>query len=410
MKKAIIYQKEECVIIKTISISMKNFAFFVAVNRKKIIYLKENLYNGNTTYASLDKMINALNEYKSPAIFNTKILLDTFVNTVNYKISNGIITESDEILEMICQFEKIINDPYIRQMTSPNVTSIFNKQAMFEVTNTIKKIDGKVKKMSLSSLLSTNDEKSNDVFMSQNWLETDAVDNKELVYQSILNSNKKHRRSPIDFIFNNKVLNVYMIVMVVAVVTFASCLELITKWKSTGSSSEDTIDKIREEALIDDPTDNDDEIYDPNAIDPTKLSNDNSNKNSKSNTSSNNSKSNTSSYSKYGKVYTSYEGVSVLNVDFKKLLKQNSDTVGWIYINNTNVNYPIVQTVNNSFYLNHDFNKKSNVAGWIYLDYRADFTNFKKNTVIYGHGRTDKVMFGSLENTLKKSWYTNKNN
>ena len=60
---------------------------------------------------------------------------------------------------------------------------------------------------------------------------------------SILKSNKEHRKSPIDFIFNNKVLNIYMVVMVVAVDTFASCLELIVKWKETGVESEKTINE-----------------------------------------------------------------------------------------------------------------------------------------------------------------------
>ena len=147
MKKAIIYQKEECVIIRNINLSDKVFAFFVAVSSKKIIYLKENIYNGNVTYAALDKMIQSLREYQVPAIFNTKILLDTFVNTINYKIRHGYITDSDEILEMILQFEKIVKDPYILQMTAPNVNQIFSREAMYEVTNTIKKIDGKVKKI-----------------------------------------------------------------------------------------------------------------------------------------------------------------------------------------------------------------------------------------------------------------------
>lgn len=412
MKKAIIYQKEECVIIRNINLSDKVFAFFVAVSSKKIIYLKENIYNGNVTYAALDKMIQSLREYQVPAIFNTKILLDTFVNTINYKIRHGYITDSDEILEMILQFEKIVKDPYILQMTAPNVNQIFSREAMYEVTNTIKKIDGKVKKMSLAGLINNPVAESNDVFASQNWLETD-IDNKELVYNSIKKSNKLHRKSAIDFLFNNKILNIYMVIMIVAVVTFASCLQMISTWKTTGKDTEKTIDEIKEEVLIADPSDdNNAEFSDPNAIDPTKqTSNKTSNK-----TSNNKSNKTSNKVSKYGKVYTDYANMSVLQVDFNKLKKINYDTVGWIYINNTgdsksdNINYPVVQGKDNSYYLNHDFNRKKNVAGWIYGDYRDDFNNFKKNTVIYGHGRADGVMFGNLEKTLKKEWYTDKNN
>ena len=94
MKKAIIYQKEECVIIRTITLSNKVFAFFVALNSKKIIYLKENIYNDDVTYASLDKMIQSLRDYQVPSVFNIKILLDTFINTINYRIRHSIITDS----------------------------------------------------------------------------------------------------------------------------------------------------------------------------------------------------------------------------------------------------------------------------------------------------------------------------
>ena len=419
MKKAIIYQKEECVIIRNISFSEKVFSFFVALTSKKIIYLKENIYNDNVTYASLDKMIQSLKEYQTPSVFNIKILLDTFVNTINYKIRHGYITDSDEIIEMILQFEKIIKDPYIEKMTSENAEQIFNKEAMYQVTNTIKKIDGKVIKLSLASLINNLESESNDVFVSQNWLDASNIDNKELLYESITKSNKAHRKSPIDFLFNNKILNVYMIIMIVAAVTFASCLQMLNTWKSTGEKTEKTAEKIRNEVLITNPdTDDNDDINDPDAIDPTKLSNSNNNSNSNSNKSSNSNKqSNKTKTSKYGKVYTEYSNMSVLQVDFSKLKKINYDTIGWIYINNTgdsksdNINYPVVQGKDNSYYLNHDFNKKKNVAGWIYGDYRSDFINFKtKNNIIYGHGRTDGVMFGNLEKTLNKSWYTNKDN
>ena len=113
---------------------------------------------------------------------------------------------------------------------------------------------------------------------------------------------------------------------------------------------------------------------------------------------------------KYGADYWNYANIPMMNVDFATLKQKNADTVAWIFVNNTNVNYPVVQSKDNSFYLNHSFNRKTNVAGWIYGDFRSDFTNFKKNTVIYGHGRTDQVMFGSLEKTLKADWYKNPDN
>lgn len=113
---------------------------------------------------------------------------------------------------------------------------------------------------------------------------------------------------------------------------------------------------------------------------------------------------------KYGKDYWSYMKIPMMNVDFSKLKKANPDTVGWLFVNNTNINYPFVQTTNNTYYLDKAFNRTKNAAGWLFADYRSDLTNFKRNTVIYGHGRVDQVMFGSLEKVLQKSWYTNREN
>ena len=113
---------------------------------------------------------------------------------------------------------------------------------------------------------------------------------------------------------------------------------------------------------------------------------------------------------KYGEDYWNYMKTTMISVDFDELKRINPDTKGWIYVNNTNVNYPFVQGGDNEFYLNHSYDKTYNVAGWLFADYKSDFNNFLKNTVIYGHGRVDQVMFGSLERVLDESWYTNKEN
>ncbi len=108
--------------------------------------------------------------------------------------------------------------------------------------------------------------------------------------------------------------------------------------------------------------------------------------------------------------YWNYIKMSLLEVDFNELLNKNSDTVGWIQVKGTNINYPIVQTTDNSYYLNHAFDKTSNDAGWVFMDYRNDAVNFNQNTIIYAHSRYNGTMFGSLKNILNSSWYTNKNN
>ena len=108
--------------------------------------------------------------------------------------------------------------------------------------------------------------------------------------------------------------------------------------------------------------------------------------------------------------YWDYIKMNLINVDFNELKNQNKDTVGWIQVNGTNINYPFVQTNNNDYYLNHQFDKKSNGGGWVFLDYRNNPKDFDKNTIIYAHGRQNKTMFGSLKNILSSGWTNNSNN
>ena len=102
--------------------------------------------------------------------------------------------------------------------------------------------------------------------------------------------------------------------------------------------------------------------------------------------------------------------MDMMSVNFDDLKQKNSDTVGFIKVNGTNVNYPIVQSNDNSYYLKHAFDKSKNSAGWVFADYRNNMVNFDKNTVIYGHSRSNQTVFGSLKKVLNKSWYSNKDN
>ena len=105
-----------------------------------------------------------------------------------------------------------------------------------------------------------------------------------------------------------------------------------------------------------------------------------------------------------------YANISYMSVNFKELLEKNKETVGWLKVNNTNVNYSVVQHNDNEYYLKHDFNKKYNINGWVYADYRADFQYFGTNTIMYAHNMTNRTMFGSLVWCLKDSWYKNEEN
>ena len=102
--------------------------------------------------------------------------------------------------------------------------------------------------------------------------------------------------------------------------------------------------------------------------------------------------------------------MKLIDVDFSDLKEVNTDIVGWIQVNGTNINYPYVQTDNNTYYLTHDLDHNYNTAGWVFLDYRnrPDFSD--SNTIIYAHGRYDKTMFGTLRNALTNGWLNDTNN
>lgn len=112
----------------------------------------------------------------------------------------------------------------------------------------------------------------------------------------------------------------------------------------------------------------------------------------------------------YENMYFSYMNTSYIDVDLTKLKEINSDTVGWIQVKGTKINYPIVQTSNNDYYINHAFDKTYNTAGWVFLDYRNKLDLSDSNTIIYGHSRLNETMFGSLYTLLSEAWISNKDN
>ena len=106
--------------------------------------------------------------------------------------------------------------------------------------------------------------------------------------------------------------------------------------------------------------------------------------------------------------YWYYTKQKLISIDFTELKKINSDTIGWIQLQGTNINYPVVQTTDNSYYLSHSYNKENNTAGWVFMDYRNNAVDLNSNTIIYAHSRNDGSMFGSLKTVLTKEWFDNK--
>lgn len=97
-------------------------------------------------------------------------------------------------------------------------------------------------------------------------------------------------------------------------------------------------------------------------------------------------------------------------IDFNNLKKTNSDTIAYIKVNNTKIEYPVVKHTDNDYYLNHNFEKKVNSGGWIFAHYQNRFDGSDKNIVLFGHNMKDGSMFGTLKYTLKSDWQNNPDN
>ena len=92
-------------------------------------------------------------------------------------------------------------------------------------------------------------------------------------------------------------------------------------------------------------------------------------------------------------------------VDFDALRAINDDVVGWIYLDGTQINYPIVKGEDNEYDLNRLFDGKGNGSGSIFMDYRnaGDFTD--RNNIIYGHRMNNGSMFADVANYSNRTFF-----
>lgn len=86
----------------------------------------------------------------------------------------------------------------------------------------------------------------------------------------------------------------------------------------------------------------------------------------------------------------------LLAIDLDALRHENEDVIGWIHIPGTRISYPLLQWIDNDFYLEHTWTQSSNASGAIFMEYqnKPDFSEF--NTIIYGHNMRNGDMFGTL--------------
>ncbi len=91
--------------------------------------------------------------------------------------------------------------------------------------------------------------------------------------------------------------------------------------------------------------------------------------------------------------------------EYEKIYNKNKKLIGWIKIDDTIIDYPVMQTVNNEYYLDHNFNQEEDRNGCIFMDYQCDILRGCDNIILYGHHMKSGKMFGSLNKYSKESYY-----
>ncbi len=115
-------------------------------------------------------------------------------------------------------------------------------------------------------------------------------------------------------------------------------------------------------------------------------------------------------------VYPKHEGevVDTGRIDYPQItdsekLTQYSlaypDFVFWLYIENTTVNYPVVQAADNDYYLRRNIDGESNISGTLFLDFRCNRSTFAGHNIVYGHNNQNGTMFGPLKKYMDKKFY-----
>lgn len=102
---------------------------------------------------------------------------------------------------------------------------------------------------------------------------------------------------------------------------------------------------------------------------------------------------------------TPYASPTPEPINFEALAKINSDLIAWIRLPGTVIDYPVVQTNNNTRYLSHLFDGTSNQLGSLFMDYENKGRFNDQHILIYGHDMQDGSMFGTLENYANSAYY-----
>lgn len=118
-------------------------------------------------------------------------------------------------------------------------------------------------------------------------------------------------------------------------------------------------------------------------------------------------KKNKDTYREVANIVVNEDEIPIENEEYSRLKEINEDYLFWIFIPNTNINYPVVKPENNEEYLYKNFKGEENNGGSIFLDSRNTLED--DNIILHGHNMKDKSMFGTLSNLLKSEFLNEKN-
>lgn len=93
-----------------------------------------------------------------------------------------------------------------------------------------------------------------------------------------------------------------------------------------------------------------------------------------------------------------------ISAKWKELYAENSDLVGWLTIEGTKIDYPVMQCEDDEYYLHHNFEKKEDKYGCLYVKQIADVETPGTNIIVYGHHMKDDSMFGELDEYASESF------
>jgi sortase B len=91
--------------------------------------------------------------------------------------------------------------------------------------------------------------------------------------------------------------------------------------------------------------------------------------------------------------------------EYETLYNKNKKLIGWLKIDDTNIDYPVMQTSNNEYYLDHNYNQEYDKNGSLFLDAECDIVNRNTNLIIYGHHMSSGKMFGNLNKYSSEQYY-----